>query len=156
MPRYRHTQGRFIKNPAQIEIGSSNTPVTGNPIIGELAEKQRTGQRLTLIERKTLLAWEAKQKQFSTSGKQKEKWKQPVFPSINPPIFQQLEIPLEIEINQTMAEEGHGSVHLTPEQQKAEYERQQREWRRHREQEAKWENDRKGEEDRKRQEDGGD
>ena len=56
MPRYRAPQGRFIKNPPQIEIRSSNTPVTGNPIIEELAEKQITGQRLTLIERQNLLA----------------------------------------------------------------------------------------------------
>ena len=41
-----------------------------------------------------------------------------------------------------MAEEGHGSVILTPEQ-RIEYERQQREWRRQREEEEKWENDRK-------------
>jgi len=118
MPRYRDPQGRFIKNPPQIEIGSSHTPVTGNPIIEELVEKQRTGQRLTLIERQTLLAWEAKQNQSSISGKQKEiiKGKQPVFPSINPPIFQQPETPLKTETNQPMAEEGHGSVILIPEQ----------------------------------------
>ena len=61
MPRYRDRQGIFVKNPPQVEIGSSNTPVTGNPIIEELAEKQRTGQILTLIEWKTLLAWEQKQ-----------------------------------------------------------------------------------------------
>ena len=116
MPRYRDPQGIFIKSPPKVEIGSSHTPGTGSPTIEELVEKQRTGQRLILIERKNLLAWETKQKQFSTSGKQKDiiKGKQLVFPSINPPIFQQLEIPLEIEINQTMAEEGHGSVILTP------------------------------------------
>ena len=33
MPRHRDPHGRFIKNPPQIEIGSSNTPVTGNPIV---------------------------------------------------------------------------------------------------------------------------
>ena len=54
-----------------------------------------------------------------------------------------------------MAEEGHGSVIFTPEQ-RAEYERQQREWRRKREEEAKQENDRKIENNRKRQEDGND
>ena len=59
MPRFRDPQGRFIKNPPQVEIGSSHTPVTGKPIIEELIEKQRSGQRLTLIERQTLLAWEA-------------------------------------------------------------------------------------------------
>ena len=54
-----------------------------------------------------------------------------------------------------MAEEGHGSVIFTPEQ-RIEYERQQREWRRIREEEEKQENDRKTENDRKRQEDGRD
>ena len=54
MPRVRDPQGRFIKNPPQVEIGSSHTHVTGNPIIEELIEKQRSGQRLTLIERQTL------------------------------------------------------------------------------------------------------
>jgi len=120
MPRFRDPQGRFIKNPPQVEIGSSNTPVTGNPIIEELVEKQRTGQRLTLIERQTLLAWEAKQKQPSTSGKQKEiiKGKPPVFPSISQPEFEP-----KIETTKSMAEEGHGSVIFTPEQ-RIEYERQ--------------------------------
>ena len=51
-----------------------------------------------------------------------------------------------------MAEEGHGSVILTPEQ-RAQYERQQAEWRRKREEDAKQENDRKIENDQKRQED---
>ena len=51
MPRYRDPQGRFVKNPWKVEIGSSKTPVTGNPTVEELEEKQRTGQRLTLIER---------------------------------------------------------------------------------------------------------
>ena len=152
MPRFRDPQGRFIKNPPQVEIGSSHTPVTGNPIIEELIEKQRSGQRLTLIERQTLLAWEAKKK-FSTSRKPKEKGKQIVFPSIDPPIFPQLEPPPEIETTQTMAE-GHGSVHLNDEEQRAENERQEREWRRKREEERKHENDRKLENDRKRQEDG--
>jgi len=58
MPRYRDPQGRFVKNPPQVEIGTSKTPLTGNPTIEELEEKQRIGQRLTLIERRTLLAWE--------------------------------------------------------------------------------------------------
>ena len=157
MPRYIDPQGRFIKTPPQIEIESSNTPVTGNPIIEELAEKQRIGQRLTLIKRQTLLAWEATQKQSSISRKQKEiiKGKQHVFPSINPLIFQQPETPLKVETNQPMAEEGHGSVIFTPEQ-RAEYDRQKREWRRKREEEAKQENDREIENDRKRQEDGND
>lgn len=102
-----------------------------------------------------MLAWEAKQKQPSTSGKQKEIIieKQPVFPSINQPVFEQPESPLKIETTKPMAEEGHGSVIFTPEQ-RIEYERQQREWRRKREEEAKQENDRKTENDRKRQEDG--
>ena len=64
-----------------------------------MEEKQRTGQRLTLIERQTLLAWEEKRKQQSTSGKQKEtiKEKQPVFASINQPVFEQPESPIKIE-----------------------------------------------------------
>lgn len=146
MPRVRDPYGRFIKKtPPRIEIGSSHTPATGNPPIEELIEKQRSGQRLTLIERQTLSAWETKQK-FSTSGKPKEKGKQSVFPSIDPPIFPQLEPPPEIETNQTMAE-GHGSVHLNDEEQRAENERQRREWGRKREEDRKTENDRKRQED---------
>lgn len=135
MPRVRDPYGRFIKNPPRIEIGSSYTPATGNPPIEELIEKQRSGQRLTLIERQTLSAWETKQK-FSTSGKPKEKGKKSVFPTIDPPIFPQLEPPPVIETNQTMAE-GHGSVHLNDEEQRAENERQKREWGRKREEDRK-------------------
>lgn len=125
MPRFRDPQGRFIKNPPQKEIESSHTPITGKPIIEELIEKQRSGQILTLIERQTLSAWEVRQK-LSTSGKPKEKGKQIVFPSIKTPIFPQLENPPEIETPQPMAEEGHGSIHLGPEEQRAENERQER------------------------------
>lgn len=164
MPRNRDPKGRFIKqNPPSIDVGPSKLtkPVAGKPTIEELEEKQRTGQRLTLIERKTLLAWKVKGKQPSTttptSGKQKEivKEKLPILEFIGQPVFEQLEPQIDIVTIKTMAEEGHGYVILTPEQ-RLEYERQQREWRRQREEEEKWENDRKAEEDRKRQEDGGD
>lgn len=115
MHRQRDPQGRFVKNPPWVEVGSSKTPVTSNPIIEELEEKQRTGQRLTLIERQTLLAWKEKQKQPSTSGKQKEiiKEKQLVFPYINQLIFEQ---PESLETTKPMAKEGHGSIIFTPEQ----------------------------------------
>jgi len=59
MPRNRDPKGRFIKqNPQSIEVGPSKltTPIAGKQTIEELEEKQRTGQRLTLIERQTLLA----------------------------------------------------------------------------------------------------
>lgn len=164
MPRNKYPKGIFIKqNPPSMEVGPSKitTPVTGKPTIEELEEKQKTRQRLTLIERQTLLASEVKGKKQSTtaptSGKQKEidKEKQPIFESIGQPIFEQLEPQIGIETTETRAEEGHRSVILTPEQ-RLEYERQQREWRRQSEEEAKQENNRKGEEDRKRQEYGGD
>lgn len=117
----------MLKTPTSRDRIIKNT-VTGNPIIEELEEKQITGQRLTLIERQTLLAWEAKQKQSSTSGKQKEiiKEKQPIFPSTNQPAFEQ---PESLKTTKPMVEEGHGSVIFTPEQP-MEYERQKREWRR--------------------------
>jgi hypothetical protein len=60
----------------------------------ELEEKQRLGQRLTLIERKILLAHEVKKKQTETEtssiGKKKEE-KQPIFEQIGQPLF-----PIEI------------------------------------------------------------
>ena len=55
----------------------------------ELEEKQRSGQRLTLIERQVLLAHEVKKKQIqseiSSVGKKKEK--QIVFEQIGQPLF---------------------------------------------------------------------
>jgi hypothetical protein len=55
----------------------------------ELEEKQRSGQRLTLIERQVLLAYEVKKKQtqieISSVGKQKEK--QTIFEQIEQPLF---------------------------------------------------------------------
>lgn len=56
--------------------------------------------------------------------------------SIDQPIFEQLEPQVDIETIEAMVEEGHASIILTPEQRN-QYERKQREWRRHREEEEK-------------------
>lgn len=52
------------------------TPITGKPTLEELEEKQHWGQRLMLVERQTLLAYEVKRKQkkigTSSIGKQIE------------------------------------------------------------------------------------
>ena len=58
MPRNRDPQGRFIKqNLPSIEVPLKlTTLVASKPTIEELEERQRTRQRLTLIERQTLLA----------------------------------------------------------------------------------------------------
>jgi len=67
----------------------STTPTAGKITLEELEEKQRSGQRLTLIERQVLLAHEVKKKQtqseISSVGKQKEK--QTIFEQIGQPLF---------------------------------------------------------------------
>lgn len=163
MPRDRDQKGRFIKkNPPKIQPSELTTPVAGKPTLEELEEKQRTRQRLTLIEQQTLLAQEVKRKQTPkatlTLEKQKETRKivkqidQRILEPIEQPIFenkQQLESQVAI-IVETMTEEGQGSTILTPEQ-RLQYEKQQREWRRQREEKTKREVDRKREEERKTQ-----
>jgi hypothetical protein len=103
MSKRRDDKGRFLKqNPPktnQPSVGAgtsttekyeSTTPTAGKITLEELEEKQRSGQRLTLIERQILLAHEVKKKQtqseISSVGKQKEE-KQPIFEQIGQPLF---------------------------------------------------------------------
>jgi hypothetical protein len=57
-------------NPPSVGAGTSTTesttPTAGKITLEELEEKQRSGQRLTLIERQVLLAYEVKKKQIQT------------------------------------------------------------------------------------------
>ncbi len=99
MPKNRDQKAIFIKqNPPSIEVGPSRftTPIAGKSAKEQLEEKQRTGQRLTLIERQTLLAWEVKRKQTPkatpTSEKQKEIRK--IVKPIYEPIFQPIDQPI--------------------------------------------------------------
>ena len=115
---------------------------------------------MTLIEQQTLLALEVKRKQTPkatpTAEKQKETKKivkqidQPILEPIDHPILenkQQLESQIAI-IVETLTEEGQGSIILTPEQ-RLQYEKQWREWRRQREEEEGRGVERKREEERK-------
>jgi hypothetical protein len=72
MSKPRDDKGRFLKqNPpktntkfvgAGTSITESTTPTAGKITLEELEEKQRSGQRLTLMERQVLLAYEVKKK----------------------------------------------------------------------------------------------
>ena len=90
MSKLRDDKGIFLKqnhpktNQPYVGAGTyttekyeSTTPTAGKITLEELEEKQRLGQRLTLIERQVLLAHEVKKKQIqseiSSVGKQKEK-----------------------------------------------------------------------------------
>ena len=87
MSKLRDDKGRFLKqnppktNPPSVRVGTStiesNAPTTGKITLEELEEKQRSGKRLTLIERQVLLAYEVKKKQTQTKissvGNQKRK-----------------------------------------------------------------------------------
>jgi hypothetical protein len=55
----------------------------------ELEDKQRSGQRLTLVERQVLLAYEVKKKQAQTeiSSVGKKKGKQTILEQIEQPLF---------------------------------------------------------------------
>ena len=74
MSRQRDDKGRFLKQNLpktnQPSLGASTstfeltTPTTGKVTLEELEEKQRSGQRLTLIDRQILLAHEVKRKQI--------------------------------------------------------------------------------------------
>jgi hypothetical protein len=76
MSKLRDDKGRFLKqnapktNPPSVGAGTSTTesttPTAGKITLEELEEKQRSGQRLTLIERQVLLAYEVKKKQTQT------------------------------------------------------------------------------------------
>ena len=65
MPRDRHQKGRVVKQNSPTTHSSTGltTPVVGKPTIEELEEKQRSGQRLTLVERQILLVLEVKKNQ---------------------------------------------------------------------------------------------
>jgi hypothetical protein len=79
MSKLRDDKGRFLKqnpqktNPPSVGEGTSTiekyestTPTAGKITLEELEEKQRSGQRLTLIEIQVLLAHEVKKKQTQT------------------------------------------------------------------------------------------
>jgi hypothetical protein len=99
MSKLRDDKGRFLKqtppktNPPSIGAGTytteSTTPIAGKITLEELEEKQHSGQRLTLIERQVLLAYDVKKKQTQTKissvGKKKEK--QTIFEQIGQPLF---------------------------------------------------------------------
>jgi hypothetical protein len=102
MSKLRDDKGIFLKqNPPKTNqpyVGAgtyttekyeSTTPTTGKITLEEFEEKQRSGQRLTLIERQVLLAHEVKKKktqsEISSVGKQKEK--QTIFEQIGQPLF---------------------------------------------------------------------
>lgn len=143
----------------------------------ELEEKYHSGQRLTLVERHTLLDYEVKRKkkQTGTSSirKKREIIKpigQPIIEQLDQPIFEQLhqiisEQTKQVENTQSqfvtktfetvekdMAEDGQGSniLILTPEQW-LQYEKKQKEWQRKREEATRREKERKREEDAKRE-----
>jgi hypothetical protein len=79
MSKLRDDKGRFLKqtppktNPPSVGAGTSTTekyesttPTAGKITLEELEEKQRSGQRLNLIEIQVLLAYEVKKKQTQT------------------------------------------------------------------------------------------
>lgn len=85
MPRQRDEKGIHTKQDPPItkplvESGlppfGLTTPIAGKPTLEELEEKQRLGQRLTLVKRQTLLVDEVKRKQkhigTSSIGKQRK------------------------------------------------------------------------------------
>lgn len=72
MPKQRDEKGRYTKQDppttkplvgAKLPTFKLTTPIVGKPTLEELEEKQRSGQRLTLVGRQTLLAYEMKRKQ---------------------------------------------------------------------------------------------
>lgn len=106
MSRFKDEKGIFKKTPQptanpplgaepleKIEYTTPNRKVT----IEKLEEKQRSSQRLTLIERQILLAHEAKKRDISetsTLGKLKEsstRIQQPIFEQIFPQKMKQEE-----------------------------------------------------------------
>lgn len=165
MPIDRDEKGRFIKqNPPTIQPSTRlTTPIAGRTNLEELDEKQRSGQRLTLIERHTLLALEVKIKQSPKEtpflGKQKETRKR-VVEQLEQLVLEQIKIVQETKnqphietlqiYEQEMNEEGEGdNMPLMTLEQRIEYERQQREWKIKREEERRLEAERKKEEDKR-------
>ena len=95
MSRSRDNKGRFIKTPHP----KTNPPLGANPLeriehttpagkvtVQELEDKQKSGQRLTLIERQILLAYEAKKKHLPESSITRESTKT-TQPSLLEPTF---------------------------------------------------------------------
>jgi hypothetical protein len=98
MSKLRDDKGRFLKNPpktnttsvgAGTSLTESTTPTAGRITLEELEDKQRSGQRLTLVERQVLLAYEVKKKQAQTeiSSVGKQKGKQTILEQIEQPSF---------------------------------------------------------------------
>jgi len=118
MPRSRDNQGRFIKTPYPKTNLSSGSDPLGNiehttlaeeVTIHELEDKQKSGQRLTLIERQTLLAHRSQKKHFrrsSTQGERSTVTQQSFFNLL----FETSDTERETEEPIKMAEEGDGSV----------------------------------------------
>ena len=115
MPRFRDNQGRFIKTPHHPKTNPSssgadslgNTTPAEEVTIQALEDKQKSGQRLTLIERQTLLAHKSQKRHFprsSTQGESSTVTEQSFFNLL----FQTSDTETERPIR--MAEEGAGSV----------------------------------------------
>ena len=127
MPRDRDQKGKFVKQNPPIAHSSTGltTPVVGKPTIEELEEKQRSGQRLTLVERQILLALEVKIKQSPKEppslGKQKD-IRKPIVEQLEQPILEEIKVVEEIQnqphietlhiFEQEMVEEGEGENRL--------------------------------------------
>ena len=138
MPRDRDQKGRFVKqNPPTAHSSTGlTTCVAGRPTIEELYEKQRSGQRLTLVERQILLALEVKKNQ--SPKEPPSVWKQkdirkPTIEQLEQHVLEEIKVVEEIQsqpietlqvFEHKMAEEGEGSTRLnmTP-KQRLEYER---------------------------------
>ena len=97
MCRPRDDKGRFIKTPHP----RTNPPLGANPLeriehttpagkvtVQELEDKQKSGQRLTLIERQILLAYEAKKKHLPESSITRESSKTTQQPLLEPTDFE--------------------------------------------------------------------
>ena len=75
MPRFRDNQGRFIRTPHHSKTNPlssgadsvKNSTLAEENIIQALEDKQKSGQRLTLVERQTLFIHKS-QKRSSTQG----------------------------------------------------------------------------------------
>ena len=101
MPRFRDSQGRFVKTPHHLKTNpsSSGADSLGNTtpaeeVIQALEEKQKSGQSLTLIERQTLFTHKLQKKHFPRPSTQRE----------SSTVTEHTERPIR------MAEEGSGSV----------------------------------------------
>ena len=115
MPRFRDSQGRFIKTPRHSKTNPSssgadslrNSTPAEEDIIQTLEDKQKSGQRLTLIERKTLLTHKSQKKDFprsSTQGESSTMTEQYFFNLLFETSDSDTEKPIKI------VEEGDGSV----------------------------------------------